>query len=157
MRADTCITPDGATITPWYVMEFSNWFDCLTIDAQGNVILLDHYRQGVGEYVPEIPAGGIDGDGETTEAGVRRELLEETGYEGGTCTIAPIKEFGADFAMRKVPLAAFVREMARLDRQPTMQAMHITTIWLGFNYILRRGAHAPEVAKLRKHMSELGS
>ena len=42
LRADTCTTPDGQTIEPWYVLEYPEWVNCLVIDQEDKVILLRH-------------------------------------------------------------------------------------------------------------------
>ena len=45
------------------------------------VILARQYRPGPDEILLELPGGGVEA-GETPEQAARRELLEETGYEG---------------------------------------------------------------------------
>jgi 8-oxo-dGTP pyrophosphatase MutT (NUDIX family) len=48
-------------------------------------LLIHQYRFIVDEFVWSIPSGGV-GEGESPDAAVRRELLEETGYEVGPLT-----------------------------------------------------------------------
>jgi ADP-ribose pyrophosphatase len=47
--------------------------------GQPRVLLERQFRYPAGDYLWELPAGRID-EGETSLAGAKRELLEETGY-----------------------------------------------------------------------------
>jgi ADP-ribose diphosphatase len=47
--------------------------------AELRVLLVRQFRQAAGQYLWELPAGGLDGR-ENPLAGAKRELLEETGY-----------------------------------------------------------------------------
>ncbi|MBN2033258.1 MAG: NUDIX hydrolase [Deltaproteobacteria bacterium] len=49
------------------------------------ILMVRQHRYALGKETLEIPAGKLD-PGETPEACVRRELLEETGYEAGELT-----------------------------------------------------------------------
>ena len=46
-------------------------------------MMIRQYRHGLGQTNIEIPAGVCE-EGEQPEAAARRELMEETGYSGGT-------------------------------------------------------------------------
>lgn len=46
-------------------------------------LLVRQFRPAIGEWLLEIPAGLRDKDGEDPAATAARELIEETGYEGG--------------------------------------------------------------------------
>ncbi|MGE0171723.1 MAG: NUDIX hydrolase [Oligoflexales bacterium] len=52
----------------------------IALDSQNNVLLQDEYSYPIGHRMLEFPGGGI-GKEESVEAAVKRELLEETGYE----------------------------------------------------------------------------
>jgi ADP-ribose pyrophosphatase len=53
--------------------------------AHDEILMVRQHRYALGKETLEIPAGKLD-PGETPEACVRRELLEETGYEAGELT-----------------------------------------------------------------------
>jgi ADP-ribose pyrophosphatase len=50
--------------------------------SDNEIILVRQYRYALGRETLEIPAGKIDGE-ESPEQCIRRELVEETGYEAG--------------------------------------------------------------------------
>jgi ADP-ribose pyrophosphatase len=53
----------------------------LAITEDNKVVLAKQYRPGPEKILMELPGGRID-PGENAEEGIRRELLEETGYSG---------------------------------------------------------------------------
>jgi ADP-ribose pyrophosphatase len=53
--------------------------------ADDEILMVRQHRYALGKETLEIPAGKLD-PGETPEACVRRELLEETGYVAGEVT-----------------------------------------------------------------------
>jgi ADP-ribose pyrophosphatase len=78
MRVDTVEKANGATTTR-EVVEHSDCIAVVSLDEQGNVILVRQFRHAVDRFLLEVPAGGIDPGEEPTDA-VRRELQEEIGY-----------------------------------------------------------------------------
>lgn len=65
----------------WEAIEKSDVIAVLPITDDGKVVLIKNYRVPVEAYVIETPAGLMDHKDEDHEAAVRRELLEETGYD----------------------------------------------------------------------------
>lgn len=53
----------------------------LVLTSENKVVLAEQFRPGVEKVLLELPGGAVD-KGETSEEAMRRELLEETGYEG---------------------------------------------------------------------------
>lgn len=82
-RRDKVQLPSGVTNPEYYVLEYPDWVNIIAITEDGRMIFERQYRHGRGEVGYEIPAGVCE-PGETPEEAARRELLEETGFGGGT-------------------------------------------------------------------------
>ncbi|HTR29808.1 MAG TPA: NUDIX hydrolase [Puia sp.] len=80
LRADTCETPDGKIVSPYYVYEFPDWVMAVAVTTDGKFILERQYRHALGITSIELPGGCVDKTDTSLEAALRRELLEETGY-----------------------------------------------------------------------------
>jgi 8-oxo-dGTP pyrophosphatase MutT (NUDIX family) len=80
VRADYCVTPAGADISPYYVLSYPEWVHVVAITKAGGLVLVRQYRHGAGVMTLELPGGGVDGSDEMLEAAARRELEEETGF-----------------------------------------------------------------------------
>lgn len=80
LRADTCETPQGKVVSPYYVYEFPDWVMAVAVTTDGKFILERQYRQAAGVISMELPGGCVEAGDATLEAALRRELLEETGY-----------------------------------------------------------------------------
>ena len=77
-RLDKCELPNGKFLDAT-IFEFRKWANILALTKDHEVVLIRQYRHGVQEVLWEIPGGVVEDDEEPLE-GVRRELLEETGY-----------------------------------------------------------------------------
>ncbi len=82
-RRDHVLLPTGAEISEYYVLEYPDWVNTLAITRTGEFVMVRQYRHGLGETRYELCAGVCE-EGETPEESARRELLEETGFGGGT-------------------------------------------------------------------------
>jgi len=78
LRLDAVEKPSGRKTTR-EIVEHGNCVAVVTIDDQGNLLLVRQFRHAVGESLLEIPAGGIELGEEPLDC-VRRELQEEIGY-----------------------------------------------------------------------------
>jgi 8-oxo-dGTP pyrophosphatase MutT (NUDIX family) len=72
--------PDGSPGIYGVVHFLSAAVGVVATDDAGRLLLVGQHRYALDEYSWEIPEGGV-GAGEALEAGARRELREETGYE----------------------------------------------------------------------------
>ena len=83
LRSDTVVLPGGETLSPYHVIELPDWVNAIAITDAGHIVLVEQYRHAVRQTMLELPAGHVD-PGETPEAAVKRELLEETGHEAAS-------------------------------------------------------------------------
>jgi ADP-ribose pyrophosphatase len=90
--------------------------------------MVRQYRYALGRETLEIPAGKLD-PGENPEQCIRRELLEETGYEAGSIeliyTYAPALGYSNELIhiysghqLRKAETAIDTREIASVEKIP---------------------------------------
>lgn len=80
LRTDKCEMPSGHIVEDYYVLEYSNWVNAVAITEDNKVLMVHQYRHAAEIVSLEIPGGVID-PGEEPQQAMRRELLEETGYQ----------------------------------------------------------------------------
>lgn len=66
-------------IGEFVVLNSSNWTNVIPVTKEGNVLLIEQFRQGTNSITIEIPGGLIE-FGETPINAARRECIEETGF-----------------------------------------------------------------------------
>jgi ADP-ribose pyrophosphatase len=79
-RKDVCEKPDGTNIPAYFVVELPAAATALALTEDGHAVMVKQYRHPLQEVMLETPGGFIDED-EDYEEGMRRELMEETGYD----------------------------------------------------------------------------
>ena len=82
VRKDHVRMPSGVEMDDYYVLEYPDWINVIAITEDGKFVLEKQYRHGTQSVDFELCAGTIE-KGEQPIDAARRELLEETGYEGG--------------------------------------------------------------------------
>lgn len=92
VRRDHIVGPGDREIDGYVVIELSPWVTVVPVTEDGDLVLIRQYRHALGLVELELPGGGFAEGEDSIEAG-RRELLEETGYGGGSwrsmLTVAP--------------------------------------------------------------------
>ena len=120
LRQDHVVLPGGAEMDEFHVVEYPNWAATVCVDTEGQFVLVEQYRHGVGRSSLELPAGVIEPDEDPLE-GARRELLEETGYVAsswkmvGRCATDPSNH--SNYAFLYLAEDAYLHKKQQLDAE----------------------------------------
>jgi 8-oxo-dGDP phosphatase len=128
VRADDCVTDEGAVVAPYYVLEYPDWVEVVALDADNNVLLVKQYRHALGDISVELPAGGMDpGETDPVEA-ARRELLEEAGCAGTLTLVGETRPNAGTHTNRThIILARDVVKVAEPQDEPSER---IESVWV---------------------------
>lgn len=175
LRSDICTTPEGGKVNGYYVLELNDWVNCIAIDNDDNVIIVQHYRHGVQKYIPEFIGGVIDDTDPSPMEAAKREMQEETGYTGGSYyhvgtsypnpanhtnqvhTFLAVGgkidhdqnlEAGETLIVKKVPFETVIQQMSAPDA--LYPALYITALFHVMNYI--RTSSDPTLTHLKQYV-----
>ena len=76
---DTVQVPNG-NVARYDIIDHKGAAAVVAVREDGKLLMVRQFRYALGRETLEIPAGGLNGRQEPTEAAARRELEEETGY-----------------------------------------------------------------------------
>jgi len=182
VRTDDCLTADGVEVSPFHVIESSDWTCIVALTPDLRLVLVREYRHARGIVITGLPGGIVepaDGDGilPTAEAGARRELLEETGYSGGRfvpiLTTYPDPANQTNIATAFLALGVEPTEAPKLDSgeavelvladfptvlgqlssgETRMHAVHVAALWTAAARIVLDTDTLPEGAPLRARL-----
>lgn len=82
VRREKVLLPTGKIHDEYYVLDYPTWVNVIAVTPEGKYVMVRQYRHGLKEVFTELVAGVAE-QGETPLEAARRELSEETGYEGG--------------------------------------------------------------------------
>ena len=80
IRRDRCELPNGNIMPAFYVQEYPTWVCVFALTKENKVVMVKQYRHGIQEISIEPPGGVVD-KGEEPLTAIKREVMEETGYE----------------------------------------------------------------------------
>jgi 8-oxo-dGTP pyrophosphatase MutT (NUDIX family) len=66
----------------FHVLESPDWVNIVPLTADQHVVMVRQFRHGVREYTLEVPGGMVDPEDESPLVAARREMVEETGFDG---------------------------------------------------------------------------
>jgi ADP-ribose pyrophosphatase len=89
VRVDHLRRDDGVLIDR-EVVSYGHAVVLVPVDAEGRLLMVRQYRHAVGEWLLELPAGGVDDGDASPAAAAQRELREETGHRGVLTAIGGI-------------------------------------------------------------------
>jgi 8-oxo-dGTP pyrophosphatase MutT (NUDIX family) len=78
--------PARTTGADFFVLDSADWVNVIALTPTGELVMVTQYRFGIEALSLEIPGGIIEAGEDPVEAG-RRELIEETGFGGGTARL----------------------------------------------------------------------
>lgn len=84
IREDKVVLTDGRIMESYYVSEYPDWVAVIAVTKDGKHVMTRQYRHGLGEINFELAAGIQDPEDSGPLAAARRELLEESGFGGGS-------------------------------------------------------------------------
>ncbi len=160
MRRDTVRLPNDRIIDDYYVWEFPPWCNVVAVTKDREVVLIRQYRHGLGKVHYEIPAGVHDREGESIIESARRELLEETGFGGGSWKLW--MELSANPALQNNICYTFLAEGVELVGIQSLDATEEISVHLVSHdelrsIVLEGGMmQALHVAPLLKYLSMIG-
>jgi 8-oxo-dGTP pyrophosphatase MutT (NUDIX family) len=159
LRQDHLRLPSGREIPEYWISEFPPWANVVAVTPDDHLVMIRQYRPGIGDVHFELPAGVVDAADVDFEAAARRELLEETGYGGGTWSLlttmsanpalttnltytylaegvtphaTPAPESTEDLQVHLIPLS---EATSLIDDGDLIQALHAAPL---LRYLLRR-------------------
>jgi len=80
VRVEQAVSPRTAQAGEFYTLDSGSWVNVVPITETGDVVMIRQYRHGTHRVHLEIPGGLVD-EADPRDA-AKRELAEETGYEG---------------------------------------------------------------------------
>ena len=84
VREECIKMPNGELIREYFVHEYPDWVNVIAVTGDKKIVMIRQYRHAHGTTAFEIPAGVCENDGSSLLENAKRELMEETGYAGGT-------------------------------------------------------------------------
>lgn len=83
VRAEAHPVRTSAGVVDYVRLRMPDWVNVVALTEAQELVLVRQHRFGVDRVTLEIPGGSVD-PGEAPQVAAARELLEETGYGGGS-------------------------------------------------------------------------
>lgn len=117
IRKDKVRLPDGTVYDEYYVKERNDWGALFCLTEDNRFILLETYKHGSQSLIYELPSGSIEA-GETPEEGIRRELMEETGYRVKNNQLTQIGQLTVDPTYTQAKMFIFLADQVEKVAEP---------------------------------------
>jgi 8-oxo-dGTP pyrophosphatase MutT (NUDIX family) len=161
LYADTCVTPAGDRIEPYYVLEGPDAVHVVALTSDDRMVLVRQYRHAAKGSVLELPGGSVDTRDTGPTSAARRELLEETGFVADelrhvfTLHVDPARNASRFHAY--VALGAVEAAAPQLDPGESSLTVHLMPIAAVVNGLaLGLIAPAPHVAAILLGLAAVG-
>jgi ADP-ribose pyrophosphatase len=129
--------PDGR-ISGWDLVDGGKTVAVFALTPNGEVILVRQFRPGPNQILNEMPGGYVEPDESPLEA-ARRELKEETGYEGEVEILAKIWLSASATTQRFVAVARNCRRLGEPAQLDDEFCLAVIVTLEDFRQQLRRG------------------
>lgn len=84
VREEDVLLPNGKEIPSYHILEYPDWVNVIAITRDRRFVMEKQYRHALARVDYELCAGVTEPEDGSPMESARRELLEETGYGGGT-------------------------------------------------------------------------
>jgi ADP-ribose pyrophosphatase len=129
--------PDGR-LTEWDLVDGGKTVAIFALTPENDVILVRQFRPGPNRVLDEMPGGYVD-SGESPVEAARRELLEETGYEGDVEILASTWLSASATTQKFVTIARSCRRIGDPAQHDDELCEPVIVSLLRFRDQLRRG------------------
>jgi 8-oxo-dGTP pyrophosphatase MutT (NUDIX family) len=112
----------------FHVLEAPEWVNIVPLTPDRQVVLVRQWRHGVRQHTLEIPGGMVDRDDPSPLVAARREMVEETGYDGER--VEPLGVVHPNPAIQENHVHVFVAHDVTLTRAPQFDTTEETEVVL---------------------------
>lgn len=125
VRKDDVRMANGGHIPDYFIFEYPDWINVVAVTTDNQLVLIRQYRHGIAGVHYELCAGVVD-PGEEPLAAAQRELLEETGFGGGTWQ--PLMTLSANPGTHANLTYAFLATDVELKQKPHLESTEEITV-----------------------------
>lgn len=138
VREDRSRSPKDGELHTFQVAESPGGVAVIALTGDGRMVMVEQFRHGPRRAGLELPSGVVD-EGEGPEEAARRELREETGYEGGEPRVLGCIELNPSWQATQVH-AVLVRGVERSGEKDEDEGEDIRVRLLPVAEVRRRAA-----------------
>jgi ADP-ribose diphosphatase len=112
----------------FFILDAPNWVNIVPLTRNGDIVMINQWRHGIGEFTLEIPGGMVDADDTSPMHAARREMIEESGYDSDT--IVELGKVHPNPAIQGNICFSFLAENVREVDQPVLLGNEETEVVL---------------------------
>jgi ADP-ribose pyrophosphatase len=105
----------------FYVLQCPDWVNVIPLTADDRIVMVRQFRHGIEDFTLEIPGGMVDPEDHSPREAARREMWEETGYDGED--LVALGQVHPNPAMQGNRCHCFVANNVQLTRKPQLDGV----------------------------------